>query len=132
MNTFNGTSSPRQRRSPHRQFKNGQRAAALRAITAAGLYDTEPAYDTLATAAAACGSNVPYLRAALALKEHGDERLIRGVMFGHIPLLGAMKEIEPVVRLGRAYRSASTSDRIAFARREGVDNIFETLVSASA
>jgi hypothetical protein len=131
LNGFNGTSPRRQRRSPHRQFRNGQRAAVLRAVTAAGLYDTAPASDTLAKAAAACGTSIPYLRGALALRDHGDERLIRSVMFGHLSLQEAVKEIEPVVRLARAYRSASTSDRVAFARRVGVNDIFETLVTAS-
>ena len=53
----------RHHRSPRRQFRHGQRAAVIRAFTAARIY-TNKMIPTLAAAAEACGSCVVYVRAA--------------------------------------------------------------------
>jgi len=59
----NGTSR-RRRQSPRRHFRNGHRAAALRAITAGELYLTGAA-PTITAATERCGSNRIYVKAAI-------------------------------------------------------------------
>src|SRR5262249_51493276 len=61
--------SHRLRQSPRRRFRNGNRAAALRAFTGAGLYANGL---TLACAAMCCGSCTQYVRAAVILRRSED------------------------------------------------------------
>jgi hypothetical protein len=98
----------RSRQSSRRHFRSGQRAAVVRAATAAKLY-LEKSVPTLAAAAEACGTNVAYVRAAVAL----------------------LKAEDPSLLLVNAYRSATDEDRVAWARAEGAEHIFDVLVAAS-
>jgi hypothetical protein len=119
----------RQRRSTRRYFRHGQRAAALRAITAAKLY-AAGAIPSLALAAASCGSNVQYVKAAVTLLK--SEARLDSVLKGHIPLLGAATQAKRVADLVSAYRSANDQERVAFARACNAEKIFEVLVKAVA
>jgi hypothetical protein len=118
----------RRNKSSRRHFRNGQRAAALRAITAGRLYIAGSA-PTLATAAACCGSNVVYLRAALVLLKHDDNVLFNAVLGGMVSILDAAREVRPVVELREAYRAAGYTDRVNWARREGVETIFNDAIA---
>ena len=117
-------------RSPRRQFRNGQRAAVLRAITAAKLYSTG-AITSLAKAAQACGSNVNYVEAATVLLKAENEALLRLVLAGHEPLLESAQQAQRTADLISAYRSANYADRVAFIRTCGTDAIFDVLVEAA-
>ena len=121
----------RRHRSARRHFRNGQRAAPLRAITAAKLYRSgEPR--TLAKAAEACGSNAKYVKAATVLLKAGDEVLLNRVLAGDEPLLAAAIKAKPTADLISAYRSANNADRVAFARICGAEAIFDVLVEAAS
>jgi hypothetical protein len=120
----------RSRQSSRRHFRNGQRAAVVRAATAAKLY-LEKSVPTLAAAAEACGTNVAYVRAAVALLKAEDPSLLNLAMAGWIPLTGAAAQIGRRAKLVNAYRCATDEDRIAWARAEGAEHIFDVLVAAS-
>src|SRR5215472_8808304 len=97
------------RRSPRRHFRNRQRAAVVRAVTAARLY-ASGAVPTLAAAATACGSNAAYVAAAATLLKSEDGVLLDRVLCGATPLLAAASEAGAVARLVSAYRGASRDD----------------------
>jgi hypothetical protein len=80
------SSTPVRRRhqSSRRQFRDGQCAAALRAITAARLY-LNKTVPTLALAAASCGSNVNYVRAAIVILQSEKGNLLSRVLAGNAP-----------------------------------------------
>ena len=65
----------RRRQSARRQFRYGQRAAVLRAVTAAKVY-RDKAKPTLELAALSCGSNVKYVQAALVVMRSESNLLI--------------------------------------------------------
>lgn len=121
----------RQRRSTRRYFRHGQCAAALRAVTAAKLY-AGGAIPNLAFAAASCGSNVAYVRAAVILLKSENMSLLGKVLAGHVPLLTAAAQAKRVADLISAYRSANDQDRVAFARTCDAEKIFDVLVEAVA
>jgi hypothetical protein len=121
----------RQYRSSRRHFRNGQRAAVLRAVTGARLYIGKAA-PTLASAAACVGSNAAYVEAAIVLLRAEDPTLLDRALRGHVPLRAAAKQARCLVDLVTTYREARDEDRIAFARACGIEKIFETLVAASA
>src|SRR5262245_16851072 len=76
---------PRRRASPRRHFRNGCRAAAARALTAARLYVDKKVL-TLAAAAACCGSSVPYVQAGIVLIEDqtAPSGVLESVLEGHV------------------------------------------------
>ena len=118
------------RRSRRRQIRNGQRAAVLRALTAAKLH-ASGAITSLAKAAESCGSNVNYVRAVIVLLKAENETLLRRVLTGDAPLLGAAQQAQRMADLISAYRSANSADRVAFARTCGAEAIFDVLVEAA-
>jgi len=119
----------RRNQSARRHFRNGQCAAALRAITAAKLYRSGE-LRTLAKAAEACGSNGKYVKAAAVLLKAEDETLRNRVLAGDEPLLAAAIKAKPIADLISAYRSANNADRVAFARICGAEAILDVLVEA--
>jgi hypothetical protein len=117
----------RPRQSPRRQIKNGQRAAALRAITAAKLY-LRGEFPSIAIAAESCGANTTYVQAAMVLIRAGNKNVLDGVLHGHLPLLGAAEELRGMVDLVEAYRRARQQDLARAARVDGAENLFTTMV----
>jgi hypothetical protein len=117
------------RRSARRYFRHGQRAAALRAITAAKLY-AAGMIPSLALAAASCGSNVQYVKAAVILIK--SEAQLDRVLKGYIPLPAAAAQAKRVADLVSAYRSANNKDRVVAFRTCGTDCIFDELVEAAS
>jgi hypothetical protein len=113
------------------RFRYGQRRAVNRALTAARLY-LNKAVPTLEAAAEACGSNVAYVQAAIILLKANNESLVQDVRIGRVPILGAAREAQRLVKLISAYRGAKDPDRVAFARACGAEAIFDVLVQASA
>jgi hypothetical protein len=91
--SFSRTTS-RRRQSARGHFRNGQRAAVVRAVTAARLY-LSGAEPTLASAAVACGSGVVYVRAAIAVLRREQPALLADVLTGRTSLLRAAKPRKP-------------------------------------
>jgi hypothetical protein len=119
---------PHHRQSARRHFRNGHRAAALRAVTGARLY-IGGSVNSYGAAAEACGSNPVYVRAAVTLCQSESSGLLNQVLKGSIPLLGAAAKARQLARLVDAYRAASTEDRVQFARVVGPTSLFDnTLV----
>jgi hypothetical protein len=109
-------------------LSSGERAAALRAVTAARLYASGGV--SLARAAECCGSNVLYLRAAIVLLKTENAALLDRVLRGRESLTAAANRAQHVADLMSAYRGASDADRVTFARTAGMDALLNMLVSA--
>jgi hypothetical protein len=122
--------SRRKRQSSRRHFRNGRRAAVVRALTAVKLHDQ--GYGSLAAAAAACGSNAVYVAAMARILQSEDQGLLHQVLGGWIPVLAAATTVRRRADLVRAYRTAEPVDRVAAARAIGAETIFNVLVEASA
>jgi hypothetical protein len=120
--------SKRRRQSTRRQFHRGHRRAALRAVTAAGLYlgGTIPG---LYAAAEACGSNCLYVRAAVVLLRSKNNALLNDVLKGRAPILAAAKQAQRLAKLVAAYREALPEDLVAAARTIGGEAVFDEMVS---
>jgi hypothetical protein len=121
---FNGYR--RHRQSARRHFlRNGERAAALRALTGARLYLTKQV-SSYAAAAECCGSNRLYVKAAVTVLTAENPALRGRVLRGWIPLMEAARQVEQVATLVRAYRAASAADRVEFAKIVGPTVLFDT------
>lgn len=120
---------PRRRhRSARRRFRHGKRAAVLRAMTAADLYQQGEA-SSLVEAAEYSGSNVAYVRAMLTLNKTENLSLLVDVLAGELPLLVAAKQVAQLGRLVDAYRKASAADRVAFANAVGVGALWDETIA---
>jgi hypothetical protein len=122
---------PSRRQSSRRHFRNGRRAAVLRALTAARLYSSG-SIPSLANAAEACGSNHIYVKAATVLLKAENETLLQHVLVGDEGLLAAARQARRTANLISAYRSASHADRVVFARTCGAEAIFDVLAEAAS
>jgi len=116
--------SHRRYRSTRRHFRDRERAATRRAITAAGLYRAG-SIPSLSKAATACGSNAAYVAAAILLIASENTTVLNRVLAGHVPLLAAAREIKRLAELVAAYRKASAADRVQFARAIGPSALFD-------
>jgi hypothetical protein len=121
----------RQRASARRHFRNGYRAAAARAFTAAELYLNKTA-PTLAAAAIRCGSSLGYLQAALVLLKD-QTASIDPVLVGDVPLLEAAHQVRrrqkaeriTVEEMTTAWRSWSPGQRARFGREVGISDLWD-------
>jgi hypothetical protein len=106
----------RRRQSARRRFlRDGQCAAALRAITGArGCLSGQ--FPTIAIAAVSVGSNVHYVKAAVTIIQTEDPTLINRAMCGE-SILSIAVEVKPLAKLMAAYRSASVSPEVLTAFR---------------
>src|SRR5262245_1412326 len=120
--------SRRSRQSARRHFRRGERAAARRAVTAAGLY-IDGGLPSLRTAAESCGSNVGYVQAATWLLRSENPDLLNKVLAGHVPVLTAAAQVRRLAQLVDAYRAATSVDRVQFVRAIGATEVFEEAVS---
>ena len=118
--------SRRHRQSARAHFRRGQRMAAKRAFTAARMHRSSNM--SLQEAAESCGSNITYVAAAVRLLKSEDQSLVSAVIRGFVPILAAAKQARQLGELVAAYRSATASDRIAFAKVVGPDTIFDTVL----
>jgi hypothetical protein len=75
------------------------------------------------------GSTPQYIAAAATLLEAEVPNLINQVVRGHIALLEAAETVRRRVRLVKAYREADRSDRKAFGKAIGVDNVFDDAIA---
>ena len=121
----------RQYRSARRHFRHGLRAAAMRAVTAAKLYASGSA-STITIAAASCGSSEAYVKAASILLRAENTVLLERVLRGDIPLLRAATQVKRVADLVAAYRCAGNTDRVAFMRVCGTEDILNELAEAAS
>jgi hypothetical protein len=108
------------------QFRRGERLAVIRAMTAAKLY-MDKSVPTLAAAATSCGSNVPYVRAGVALIKTENIILAGRATRGHVSLLKAAREARRLGDLLKAYRAADASDHVAFAKIVGPETMFNNM-----
>jgi hypothetical protein len=99
----------------------------VRAITAARLY-ASGAVPTLAAAAIACGSSVPYVAAGVTLLKSEDSGLLDRALRGAMPLLVAARGARRVARLISAYRGALSDDLVTFTRTIGVANVWDEII----
>ncbi len=130
---ISATHRRRQRLSPRRHFRHGRRAAAARAFTAARLY-LEKQIPSLAIAAESCGSNIQYVRGAVAVLKDGSLQEQALVLAGHLPLLEAADEARqrrkiPVDDAVLAWRSWSPEQRIQFGRGAGISEIWDCAIA---
>jgi hypothetical protein len=120
--------SPRQYRSSRRRFRNGERAAVKRALTAARLYASGAA-PTLAAAADSCGSNVQYVRAAVVLLKSEDRYMLDLVLEGKVQLLDAGRALTHLAQLVSAFRASSSIIHARFGAIIGTGDLFDAFIS---
>jgi len=77
-------------------------------------------------AAERCGSNPAYVSAAIAILRSENKELLVDVVKGRVPLLEAARETQRLSVLVSAYREASASDRVNFAKAVGPTVLFDT------
>jgi hypothetical protein len=113
-----------------RRFRNGERAAALRADTAAKILLGLPvSAGSSADAAAMCGSNPAYVKAAITLLQAKDAGLVRRVKWGLVPLLTAAASVKNRVALVKAYRAASPDDLESLAHTVGPAAVWDAVIA---
>jgi len=117
----------RPRPSYRSQFKDGERRAVRRALTAAKLY-LAGVVPTLATAAESCGTSVPYVRAAIVLLQAEDPKLVSAVLHGFVQLLPAARAMRSTARLISAYRAADSADKFAFGCAVPVGTVWDEVI----
>jgi hypothetical protein len=122
--------SRRHRQSPRRQFRRGQRAAVLRAITGYYLYTGQPiAAHTLKDAAERTGSNPRYIEAIETILKSEDQFLLDEVLIGRWSLLEAAARVKKRAKLISAFREADPADLRALARTVGPAEIFDNVIT---
>src|SRR5262249_49585419 len=122
MKTSNGTAHRRRQR---RCNGHGYRLAVVRALTAGGLIINGTAPPGGA-AAQRCGSKPAHRSAAVALLPSENKELLPARGKGPRPLLEAARETQRLSVLVSAYREASASDRVNFAKAVGPTVLFDT------
>ena len=124
------------RRSARRHFRDGQRAAALRAKTGAEAYLGRPIEAaTLAEAAAKCGSSIGYVEAMVALLQSENGCLIDAVLAGDMPLLEAAAQVRrqrDLLKAVNLVRSANRADWARVGQAFDPDEILEFAIAAEA
>jgi hypothetical protein len=115
-------------RSPRCRFRNGQRAAVLRALTGARLY-LNGEVPTLEAAAACCGSGVVYVRAAVVLVKTENSTMLMDVLAGTVPLLAAAKQLKHIAKLVDDYRRANAAELITFGKTVGVGDVWDHVIN---
>ena len=111
-------------RSPRRHFRNGTRAAATRAVTAAELL-ADGKLPSARVAAVACGTCPQYVGAARVLLQSESHELLARVLSGQVPLLAAARRVKTLSALVEAYRKADPATRIEFGRQIGVADLWD-------
>jgi hypothetical protein len=125
-----GQHRPYQRRGRH--FRNGDRAAALRAWTAARILLRRPlGAANLNQVADMTGANKAYVAAMLAVMQAEDTDLEQKVLAGEVPVLKAAAAIKTRVALVKALRSASAADLAKAGAMIGVDSVFDRMIVPS-
>jgi hypothetical protein len=124
---FKSNPSATRRRARCPQLRDGVCTAALRAFSAAKPYLSDE-FDSLG-AARACGSNAPYVAAAIVLIRSENTAVQQDVLAGRVSLLPAAHQLRKFVRLVAAFREASASDRVMFGCVVGPTNLFENSVA---
>src|SRR5262249_14906218 len=113
------------------RFRNNQRAAALRAFTAASLFASGSA-PSVAAAAVCCGSCPPYLGGAGTALPSQNKTIIKEMLSGAMGLSRAAAQVRRVADLVSAYRRAADKDRVSFARAGNAEQLLDVLAQASA
>jgi hypothetical protein len=108
-----------------RRTRAGQCAAAVGAVTAAGLY-LAGHVPNLAVAAVCCGSCVTYVHAAITLLRSENATTLERVLQGQLPLQVAARQVKQLAALVDAYRTAAAADRVAFAKAIGPTVLFDS------
>jgi hypothetical protein len=120
------------RRSPHAQFRDGVRVAALKAFRAARFYISEQPV-TLKQAALCHGTTIPYIEAALIVIQVDDEHhLETRILRGDESLLRVAKKLATRVKAIEALEAANLADLQAIYAATGFTNsLLKAFVDAS-
>ena len=124
----------RQPNRPHgSQFRDGQRAAVMRAVTGASILLGLPIQvPSQARAAELVGSSRRYVEAAVWVLQAEDPALLADILAGRKTLLKAAAKVRRRANLIVAYRKATPDDLEKFGSTVGVDKVFdETIVPSS-
>ena len=129
---LNNESRPRRQTQKHyksarKHFAGNERAAAVRAFTAARLL-LAGMVPNIKMAAVCCGSNTAYVAAALVLIRSENQDLIYKVRRGFWPLLETAQAVRPATKLVTAYRAATAADRLKFAKTVGVAELWDNTI----
>jgi|SRR5262245_61615694 len=112
------------------QIVDGQRRAALQAVTAARAYLDKLAWaPTIVIAAKSCGSTPSYVAAAIVILRSKDDHALQLVLRGSWSLVETAARLKPRVELIEAFNQASRSDRIALGRTVGVDTVWDSVIA---
>ena len=111
-----------------RQFRHGQRAAVLRAVTAARAY-LRGGFSSLAGAANAHGSCPSYVAAAVVVLQSEDVDLVTRVLSGRGSLLDAAKTVKHLAALVTAWRAASVRERRWFGPTVGEGRLWDEAIA---
>ena len=117
----------RRRQSSQRHFHGSQRAAAIRALTAARLY-LGGQVATLEAAAVSCGSKHVYVAAMIILIQAENSAVLMAVLGGNVSVVTAAKQLKPQVDLITAFRKSSASDHAALGRVAGPGRIWDEVI----
>jgi hypothetical protein len=124
--------SRRVRQSARSQFRNGERVAVMRAMTAARLHRGERiAPPSLAGASAMCGASLPYVAAMEVLLKAEDTQLLNQVFSGGISLTDAANMVRNRAKLISAWRTASPEDRIIAIRAINPEDVLNDVADAA-
>ena len=110
-----------QRRSPRQHFRNGASLAPLRAFTGAEVYQSKKL--TLGEVALRVARSVHYIRAAIVLLNHGDQKLVDRVLRGEVSILVAAASVQALVKLVSAFKTASPEIRAGFFAATGTADL---------
>jgi hypothetical protein len=126
----NGNGFHRPYRKAGRHFRGGQRAAALRAETAANIVLGLPNPVTTEIGAAnQCGSNPAYVGAMVAVIKTGDGLLLRKVRHGEIGILEAGQQARARLQFLAGFQQMKTAaERKVAAQALGVAVIWDDLI----
>jgi hypothetical protein len=124
-----GNGHKRPYRKSGRHFRDGMRAAALRAFTAACINLGLPIpKQTEAVAAAQAGSSLSYAVAMVAIVKVGDEVLLAEVLNGKKGILEAGQEARARLQFVNGFHAMGPGARKAAAQDVGVAEIWDTLI----
>jgi hypothetical protein len=113
-----------------RHFRDGQRAAAIRAETSAcALLNLPIQVRNEKDAATKTGSNSAYVGALVAVLETGDELLLQWVRSGQVSIIKAGEIARTRLNFLRSFHKMKPTERAAAAQELGVDVVWNTMLS---
>ena len=109
----------------HPRFRGGARLAALRAFSGAMKVLKEGMSPVMA--ADWVGSNANYIAAMITIIASGDDVLLDAVLTGKVLVPAAAAKVAGQVKLMKAFKVATTENKVAFRKTIGDDTLFDEL-----